>query len=281
MDIEQKLLSAVECMPAFPRSVQRVLELTRTPDVEPKSIVEVIERDPVMTARILRILNSAYYSLPNRVAGVGHAVVLLGINTIKNLAIRIAAVGIIPQVTDAGFNTERYLLHSLGCAEVARLIAHQFGDADPTEAYVGGLLHDIGKILYALYLPEPFRAALDRSAAQGSALHISERELIGADHTVAGAMLAQKWQFPSWLVECIRDHHQIPPRQGPGRSICLANQIMKICEFGDSGNPVVAVLPEGLGAVLGADYAAIMQSLGGLEEQLKQARQHAGARAEL
>jgi putative nucleotidyltransferase with HDIG domain len=281
MDIEQKLMIAVERMPAFPKSVQRVLELTRSPDVAPKSIVEVIERDPVMTARILRVINSAFYALPNKVAGVGHAVVLLGINTIKNLAIRVAAVGMIPQTNEAGLDTDRYLLHSLGCAELSRMIAQKLGDADPTEAYIGGLLHDIGKILYALYLPQPFRAALDRSAAEGTALHLAEQGLLGVDHTVAGAMLARKWQFPASLVECIRSHHQAPPERGLGRSLFLANQIIKARAFGDSGNPEVAALPEGLGGALGGDYASIAQGFPDLEKNLEQVRGYAGARAEL
>jgi putative nucleotidyltransferase with HDIG domain len=280
MDIEQQLLIAVDKMPAFPKSVQRVLELTRSADVAPKAIVEVIEKDPVMTARILRVINSAFYALPNKVSGVGHAVILLGINTVKNLAIRIAAVGMIPIKNDAGFDTDQYLLHSLGCAEVSRLIAQKLGDADTTEAYLGGLLHDIGKILFALYLPQPFRAALDRSASNGTALHIAEQELIGVDHTVAGAMLARKWQLPDSLVDSIRNHHLAPPEQGPGRSLSIANQIMKTIAFGHSGNPAIDALPATLGGSLGNDYESIALALPGLEEQLKLVRHYASERAE-
>lgn len=280
MDIEQQLLIAVDKMPAFPKSVQRVLELTRIADVSPKSIVEVIEKDPVMTARILRVINSAFYALPDKVSGVGHAVIMLGINTIKNLAIRIAAVGMIPKTNNAGFDTEQYLLHSLGCAEAARLIAQEMEDGDPTEAYLGGLLHDIGKILFALYLPQPFRAALDISAANGSALHLAEKELIGVDHTVAGALLAQRWQFPPSLVDCIRNHHLAPALRGPGRSLFLANQIMKSGEIGHSGNPQIAALPKGLASALGGDYDTIAQALPGLEEQLKLVRHYANDRGQ-
>ena len=280
MGIEDTLMIAVERMPAFPKSVQRVLDLTRNPDVAPKSIVEVIEKDPVMTARILRVINSAFYALPNKVAVVGHAVVLLGINTIKNLAIRIAAVGMIPKTNEAGLDTDSYLLHSLGCAELSKLIAQRLGDADPTEAYIGGLLHDIGKILCALYLPHPFRSALEKSAAEGIALHLAEQDALGVDHTVAGALLAQKWQFPASLVECIRNHHQAPPRQGLGRTLFLANQIMKARGFGASGNPEIAALPEGLAGGLGVDYPSVALAFPELERTLEQVRQYADARGQ-
>jgi HD-like signal output (HDOD) protein len=94
-------------------------------------------------------------------------------------------------------------------------------------------------------------------------------------------MLAQKWQFPASLVECIRNHHQAPPLQGLGRSLFLANQIVKSRAFGDSGNPEIAALPAGLVGQLGKDYESIAQKFPGLEGNLEQARGYAGVRAEL
>jgi putative nucleotidyltransferase with HDIG domain len=277
MAIEQHLLTLVDRMPAFPKSVQRVLQLTRNPDVAPKAIVEVIEKDPVLTARILKVINSAFYSLPNKVAGAAQAVVILGINTVKNLAIRSAAVGMIPANNGASFDTEKFLLHSLGCAEVSRLLAQKFGDADPAEAYIGGLLHDFGKILFTLYMPEPFKVALEDSVSGDTELHLNERELMGVDHSVAGALLAQKWQFPETLVDCIRTHHHPPPARGLGRSLFLANQIVKFREFGASGNPRIAPLPAGLAAKLGGDYESIVAALPDIDKQLEQVRTYAGA----
>jgi putative nucleotidyltransferase with HDIG domain len=281
IDIERKLMAAVERMPAFPKSVQRMLELTRSPTVEPKQIVAVIEKDPVMTARILRVINSAFYSLPNKISGVGHAVVLLGINTVKNLAIRTAAVGMIPKENGAGFDTDRYLLHSLGCAEVSRMLAQSLGDADPIEAYIGGLLHDFGKILFALYLPQPFREVLDTAASSGSALHEVEQAMFGVDHTHAGALLAEKWQFPASLVDTIRHHHRPPPAGGPGRCLFIANEMIKERDFGDAGNHRVCALPPGLGGALGSDYAGIGQALPGLHDKLEQVLHYAEERSEM
>jgi putative nucleotidyltransferase with HDIG domain len=277
MAIEQHLMTLVDRMPAFPKSVQRVLELTRNADVAPKAIVEVIEKDPVLTARILKVINSAFYALPSKVAGVAQAVVMLGINTVKNLAIRSAAVGMIPATNGAGFDTDSYLLHSLGCAEVSKILAQKFGDTDPAEAYIGGLLHDFGKILFTLYMPEPFRAALDSCTEDDVELYLAERELLGADHTTAGALLAQKWQFPEALVECIRTHHHPPPSCGLGRSLFLANQIVKVRAFGNSGNHKIAALPPGLGGALGGDYESIVAALPDIDKQLEQVRGYAGA----
>ncbi len=277
MDIEQKLMSAVDRMPAFPKSVLRVIELTRNPDVSPKASVEVIEKDPVLTAQILRVINSAFYALPNKVASVAQAVVMLGINTVKNLAIRSAAVGMIPANNTAGFDTEAYLLHSLGCAEVCKLVAQKLGDADPAEAYIAGLLHDFGKIVFTLYMPEPFRTALDQCEADNCELHVAEQAQLTVDHTVAGAMLAKKWQFPTPLVDSIRNHHQTPPADGLGRSLFIANQLVKVRGFGHSGNHQIAALPPGLASALGESYDAIVLALPDLEKQLDQVRTYANA----
>jgi hypothetical protein len=128
-ELERKLGVAVERMPAFPRSVQKILELTRNINCLPKDLVGVVEKDPVMTMKILKVINSAYYGLPQKITSVGQSVVYLGINTIKNLALGFAAVGILPRMNAAGFDIQRYLLHSLVVAGTARQLATQFARA--------------------------------------------------------------------------------------------------------------------------------------------------------
>ncbi len=208
-ELERKLTTAVDRMPAFPRSVQKVLELTRNINCLPKDLVGVIDKDPVMTMKILKVINSAYYSLPNKITSVNQSVVYLGINTIKNLALSFAAVGMLPRVNTAGFDIQRYLVHSLATANVARLLCSTYakGEADSGDCYVAGLLHDFGKVVFAQFMAAEFRQALLRGVTDGVPLYQAERDLIGVDHGVVGAMLAKKWQFPNSLVECIRDHH--------------------------------------------------------------------------
>ena len=161
-ELERKLTTAVERMPAFPKSVQKILELTRNINCLPKELVGVIEKDPVMTMKILKVINSAYYSLPNKITSVNQSVVYLGINTIKNLALSFATVGILPRTNTVGFDIQRYLLHSLATGSVARQLCHAYGngEADPADCFVAGLLHDFGKVVYAQFMPDEFRRAL-------------------------------------------------------------------------------------------------------------------------
>lgn len=262
MDIEQRLITAVDRMPAFPQSVQRVLELTRDVNVEPKAIVEVLEKDPVMAARILKTINSAYYGLPRKIASVGHAVVMLGINTVKHMALAIASAGMLPIRNNAGFDTTEYLKHSLAVAGIARLLAQRAGDTDPGEAYIAGLLHDFGKVLFAVNLPQEFHAAMELAATEGRSLHFAEQRVLGVDHTRAGAMLAEKWQFPANLAECIDTHHGGRPGNGAQRCLFLADQLAKFDSAG-ALHPgcFLPELPNGIGGALGSTYPEIIAAL--------------------
>ncbi|MBS4097408.1 MAG: HDOD domain-containing protein [Sulfuricella sp.] len=267
-ELERKLALAVEKMPAFPKSVQKILELTRNLDVQPKDLVQVIEKDPVMTVKILKVLNSAYFSLPNKITSINHSVVYLGFNTIKNLALSVAAVGIMPKQNAAGFDIQQYLLHSLTTASIAKQLCSQYAKGiDPTDCYIAGLLHDFGKVVFAQFLPGEFRNAMEKAQADQIPLHEAEKLMIGADHTVVGSMLAEKWQFPKQLVDSIRHHHSAENDETAiWSSVFAANQISKKLGFGNSGNPCIEALPPAAEQFFKNDLDGIIAELGDLSK---------------
>lgn len=264
-EVSKRLEDAVARMPAFPKSVQKILELTRNINCAPKDIVGVIEKDPVVTVKILKVLNSAFYALPNKVTSVNRAVVFLGINTVKNLALSFASVGVLPKSNSAGFDMERYLRHSLITAGVARQIAatHADGRIDPMDCYIAGLLHDFGKVVFAQFMADEFKQALAASQENESRLHQAEQEVIGADHTVVGSMLAERWQFPEGLVECIRHHHdaEIPPNLF-SECLYVADTLSK--RIANPEAPLSGYDPTWRGKALGLSVDDIAASLGDL-----------------
>jgi len=272
-ELERKLTLAVEKMPAFPKSVQKILELTRNLNCEPKHLVQVIEKDPVMTVKILRVLNSAYYNLPNKITSVNHSVVFLGFNTIKNLALSIASVGILPKQNAAGFDMQRYLLHSLTTAGIAKSLGGRLTDTDPMDCYIAGLLHDFGKVVFVQFMADEFNRAMQRSREENIPLHVAENEVIGVDHTVVGSMLAEKWQFPETLADCIRNHHSGEDGNGGiWASVYAANQISKKMSLGDGGDPCIEDLPPAVCSRLGGDLEKIMASAGDLAKIAEEAQ---------
>ncbi|TXT26294.1 MAG: metal dependent phosphohydrolase [Gallionellaceae bacterium] len=275
--ITDKLSAAVEKMPAFPKSVQRVLEITRDINLQPKELVSVIEKDPVMTMKLLRIINSAYYNFPKQVTTVNQALVYLGLNTVKNMALSFAAAGVLPQQNAAGFDMQRYLMHSLTTASLARMVCQKFGgDADPGDCYLAGLLHDFGKVVFAQFMPGEFREALAICQEQAIPLHLAERQAIGVDHSVVGAMLVEKWQFPKLLADAINRHHgDISPENTMLCSLFVADQISKKLSMGHSGNLVVDELPPALVDRFGGNIDGIIARLGDLSRVAEEAQSFA------
>jgi putative nucleotidyltransferase with HDIG domain len=282
-DLAPKLASAVESMPAFPKSVQRILELSRDINCPPKELVEVIEKDPVMTMKLLRVLNSAYYSFPKKITSVNQAVVYLGLNTVKNMALSFAAIGTLPQDNAAGFDMQRYLLHSLTTAALARLLAQRFNvtGAEPTDCYIAGLLHDFGKVVFAQFMPEEFKLALEKSVEESIPLYLAERMMIGTDHMVVGAMLVDKWQFPSDISSLILNHHSAAENHS-GVAACLfaANQISRRLGFAGPGYHEADELPPALVDLFGGDLDEVIESLGDISKLMEEAQVYAQASKE-
>ena len=272
-ELSQKLSTAVDGMPAFPKSVQRILELTRDVNCTAKDLVQVVDKDPVVTVKILRVVNSAYYSLPKQITSINHALVYLGFNTIKNLALSIAAIGMLPKDNAAGFDGQQYLLHSLATATIAKHLAARVDDADPMDCFIAGLLHDFGKVVFAQFMPTDFRLALDMSKETQTSLAMALRRVIGADHAVVGAMLVEKWRFAPNLIETIRHQHP-DDLKDTGMIACVfaANQISKKLKFGFGGNPWVDELPKSIQNRLGGSLDDVISSLGDLTAMIEEAQ---------
>ena len=277
-ELSQKLAAAVDRMPAFPKSVQKILELTSDVNCSPKDLVQVIDKDPVVTVKILRVVNSSYYSLPKQITSISHAVVYMGFNSVKNLALSVAAIGTLPKNNAAGFDAQQYLLHSLATASIAKQLAPRLKEADPTDCFIAGLLHDFGKVVFAQFMPAEFKKALEHSQADGSSLHLALRETIGVDHAVVGAMLVEKWHFAAPLVETIRNQYGTE-RQDSDMIACVfaANQISKKLKFGFAGNPLVEELPPDLAKRVGGSLDEVIASMGDVEKLYDEAKVFARA----
>ena len=272
-ELSQKLASAVDRMPAFPRSVQQILELTKDVNCAPKDLVRVIDHDPVVTVKILRVVNSAYYSLPKQITSINHAVVYMGFNSLKNLALSIAAIGMLPKEGVAGFDAQQYLLHSLTTANIAKLLAARVGNVDPNDCFIAGLLHDFGKVVFAQFMPKEFRAALEDSQRSGKSLHQSLQQVIGVDHAVVGAMLVEKWRFPPSLSDTIRHQHGLELKDSDMIAcVFAANQTAKKLQFGFGGNPCIEELTPSMQKRLGGTLDEVIVSLGDLAPMFEEAK---------
>jgi len=275
-ELENRLMKMVDQVPPFPKSVHRVIELTNDLNCAPKDLVQVIEHDPVITMKMLKLVNSAYFSLAKSVSSVRHAIVYLGLNTVKNLSLSIATVDTLPRKDTPVFNTNNFLLHSLTTASIAQRIGKEYlGSSDTSDLFVTGLLHDFGKVVLAQFMPDEFGQAITLAAEKQIPLHEAEMEVIGADHTAIGAMLAERWELPAELTACIGNHHSAEAVEESEDIVddCVfaANQISKRLGFGFSGNPVVEEFSDAMVARFGMGLDAMIESLGDLSGEVEKA----------
>jgi putative nucleotidyltransferase with HDIG domain len=264
-------------MPAFPKSVREILVMTRDVNCSPKDVVRVIEADQLVTSKVLRVVNSALCDLPKAMPSINHAVVYLGLNTIKNLAVSLATFDMMPSAGVAGFDAQRYRVHALSTAGIARRLALHVAYAEPMDCMIAGMLHDMGKLMFARFMPKEFRLAFETSIWNETPLHQALNDVIGAEHAVVGAMLVEKWRFPQELIETIRNqyHPYLNPTQLTA-CVFAANKISKRLELDDDEVPPVEELPTDIADLLGGDLNDVVVALGDLSSVLEEARSYAG-----
>ncbi len=276
---EKEFVILVEKMPAFPKSVQRVIQLVADVDSSAKDIVAAVESDPVMTVKILKVINSAFYALPKKITSIQRALVYIGINTIKNLALSVAAIGVLNSTCTACFNSALFLEHSLVTAVLSKRLAERLGVSlmESSDYFVTGLLHDFGKIVFAEYLPNEFKQALEQSKSQQIDLYLAEIESIGMSHAQAGKILIQKWDLDENLADAIELHHYPTPNNTLCACVSAANNIAKQCHLGASGNTIVEPFSEELIRLFGMDLDALIVDLGELSTVQAEVQQFIGA----
>lgn len=199
------LSDALAHLPAQPMAALRVLELVEQPNASAAELARLIEMDPALSARVIRLANAPYYGLARRVASASRAVVLLGFSTVRALAVS-AACSLI--VEDGRQGPAGYWAHSIATASAASLVARHAG-TPPADAFSAGLLHDVGTALLFRHDPEA-HAAMIASVRAGAELSRAERGAFGRTHQDAGAEVLDLWRFPDEFVEAVADHHNDP-----------------------------------------------------------------------
>jgi HD-like signal output (HDOD) protein len=275
-NISVELVKAVENMPAFPKSAHRILQLTRDAACAPKDLVAVIGNDPVVTVKVLRVVNSAHYNLPKKITSIGHAVVFLGFNTIKNLSLSIAAVSMLPSNPQTRFDGHAYLVHSLSVAGVARQIGLQLQSGDPNDYFIAGLLHDFGKVVIAQGMPEVYKQAVEFSLWHEVSMHAALVSVAGIDHSLVGSMLLESWQFPADLVAAVRAQHSLSDQDGDlAYAVCAANQICKKLGVDFGGSPLEEAIPDCVVQRFGGKLNQVTADTQNLELIVEEARRFA------
>jgi len=194
-------------LPALPQTLVRLLEECSDNNVELPEVAAIVARDATIAAKILNLANSAFLGTRARFLSIEQAVIYLGIDTVRNLAISVSVHESFADISDTGqFKLPEFWHHSLLTALVAKELAERMGYDNPAEAYLTGLLHDIGKCLFCTVSGEAF-ARLQLAEAPNNSVLDQERQLFGLDHAEAACRLIENWHLEPELAQAIAGHH--------------------------------------------------------------------------
>ena len=264
------LVSRLEELPPLPAVAARVLALADDERASALDLAQVIATDQALTAKLIRISNSAFYGFARRISSVREAVVVLGFRQVRQVALSTSlmnAFRLPPSVSDA-FDIDLFWGHSVVVAVAAEAIAKRTRAGRPEDAFTAGILHDVGRLVLCLLEPDEFREAVTLARDLRQPLDETERLVLGLSHAAVGRALAERWKFPAHLVDAIELHSEplVPERDGIAGAVAqadrLANHYGLLC-----GYEVEGVEPP----PLPSDLARYEEMAGGIDHVLERA----------
>jgi len=232
-------LDKVKQLPPAPRIVPQLLTLLSQPNTESSKVVDLISHDPSLTTAVLRTCNSAFFAGANPVSNLPEAVTRVGYQTVYNLVVSISSAKTLTTGTTFGVDANQLWGHSVTTAVAAQMIARDRGD-DESVVFTGGLLHDIGKLVFSSAEQGKYAELYKDTEAKQTSLAAGEKTAFGFDHAEIGARLMVRWKFPMPLVACVWFHHHPADAKGFERYasyIYLGNMISHFIGYGSGRQP--------------------------------------------
>lgn len=274
-----KLKNYISKMPSLPTSVTKIMEICDNPTTSPADLNKVISLDPVLMGKVMKLINSAYYGLSQEVTSLVRAIIMLGINTVKNLALSTAVLGTLG--TKANFqalNMDGFWRHSLCVGVTSKLIAKKRGvDQKRLEEYfIAGILHDIGKIPLNNKLSEDYVTTMSVSDKDRMPLYKAEKMTMSIDHAEVGLMIVDNWKLGQEIRDAVGNHHSYREYTAGKKdivyTITLANHFANSFEIGYSGDRYPEALSEDVFSYLQINFEYLEEIEDVVNREIEKAR---------
>jgi putative nucleotidyltransferase with HDIG domain len=238
MDEMKRLVEDAEQSLRFPHAALRLWRLAHEPKASAQEVTRVIERDPAVATRVLRLANSPLFPFEGEIADIRRAISVIGMKEIAQLALTAACVKGFSPLESELLRRADFWWHSFSCALLAQEAAHSFGQA-PEEAFTAGLLHDVGQMLLFARRPHVMVQVLHASLADDKVMPELERQHLGFDHADLGGAMLRAWRLPARLCEAVALHHR-PVAELLNKPLAncvrLANRGAALVEVSDTGD---------------------------------------------
>jgi len=236
VDIRRRM-GTLRNVPTLPDVFGKIIPLMESPSAGAQDISNIISSDQALSAKILRVVNSAFYGFPGRISNISHALIILGFDVVKGL---ILSTAVFDMMKTGGLHG--LWKHSLSCAAAARVIARKTNSPNPDEISTSALLHDIGKVVIRIELPDE-SALIDQLVAEKEiSTYDAEQEILGFNHADVGGWLCHEWHLPARLAEPITHHHNPHLSKSalvPTATVNFADSLTRGIGFGSGGDDLV------------------------------------------
>jgi HD-like signal output (HDOD) protein len=241
----QSRLERIQKLPTLPLVIRKLDEAVRDPEWNITEVTGIIQDDPAIMARILKVANSVFYTAERRISDLRTAVVIMGLRAVHNIALSTAVFSTFPPGESTTMDRTAFWKHSIYTAIATQTLSSFAAtphDSSPSrdELHLAGLMHDIGKIVLEQFFHREFTRALELSRNQGIPLHVAEERILGTNHAQVGAWLGDKWNLGREILEVVRWHHHPEGSESRHRhlvGLChLANHLTNWEGLGDGGD---------------------------------------------
>lgn len=249
MDLEQieKILAKIDSVPTLPVIAAKLASVLQDKKSSAQQVAQIIKNDQALTAKVLKLVNSAYYGFSQKISTIQHATTILGFNMLSSIALGVSIFDVLKSSDSKDIiDPEQFWKHSLGVAVCSRLLAEKIKSKESDTVFVAGLIHDIGKIIIEQYLKEEFIQIIKILKSKKCSISESEKEILGVDHTYIGSVVANFWQLPTTLVDSIKFHHsynsalnQRSASLNTTAIVHFADILVKTQMFGFSGDKII------------------------------------------
>ncbi len=271
-----KLFRSVKTLPSLPPVVQKIFSSINDSKVGAKQLAEIIVADQSLTARVLKLVNSSYFSLRGNIQNVHHAVTMLGFSTIRQICLGVSIINQFKKIKGAeNFSGEAFWKHSIAASILARELCKTATSLEPDVCYTVGLVHDIGKLLFIEHHSERYIRVLMKAQRESIPLEEAETEEFEVDHTDVGNWLFRKWNLSRDLRAAVRKHHsaeadKISPISSDALTgvIYFANQLAHHLKMGNSGNPASTLEKEKFKKFFGSGFDDMDMDFTRLDEEV-------------
>jgi len=235
------VIDKVKSLPTLPDVIHKVLSLVQGEDASAKTLGDFISYDQAISARLLKVANSAYYGFMKEIITVQHAIVILGFREVKSLVLGITVFDTMNKTdSEASIVREEFWMHSIGCALAGQIICKKVEGVDADIAFTSAILHDIGKLVLDGFFASEYKGVLEKVRMNGISMVEAEEEVMGFTHADVGGWLCARWNFPLTLVSPVSFHHQLEKADVNTIQVTsvthLADILCKQAHIGNSGD---------------------------------------------